>query len=63
MSKSLNKLMPGEWLQNVGNSSMLRETVTTAPDLLSRVRESLWKAREEDKSPTLTGTSQEGMSQ
>ena len=41
-------------------SSMLKETVTTAPDLLS---ESLWKARQEDKSATLTGTSQEGMSQ
>ena len=43
-------------------TSMLKETVTTAPDLLSRVRECLWKARQEDKSATLTGTSQEGMS-
>jgi hypothetical protein len=60
MSKSLNKLC---YKMLVTYSSMLRETVTTAPDLLSRVRESLWKAREEDKSPTLTGTSQEGMSQ
>jgi len=44
-------------------SSMLRETVTTAPDLLSKVRESLWKARQEDESATLTGISQEWMSQ
>jgi len=40
-------------------SSML--TVTTAPDLSSQVRESLWEAGQEDKSSTLAGTSKEGV--
>ena len=36
-------------------------TVTTAPDLSSQVRESLWEAGQEDKSSTLAGTSKEGV--
>ena len=40
-------------------SSML--TVTTAPDLSSQVRESLWETGQEDKSSTLARTSKEGV--